>query len=119
MEQSNRRLVLGLIFIVFGVIYLLDNLNVLEFTIPRYLWRWEMILIIIGVINIFTKNYSAAFTLIGIGAFFWAIDDYNINFWDLWPVVLIIIGISFILKQGLLNPEKKKLMDDQKTSSMK
>lgn len=119
MEQSNKRLVLGLIFIVFGVIFLLDNLNVLEFTIPRYLWRWEMILIIIGAINIFSKNYSAAFTLIGIGAFFWAIDDYNINFWDLWPVVLIIIGISFILKQGLLSPEKKKLMDDQKTSSTK
>ena len=115
MEQSNRRLILGLVFVILGVVFLLDNLDILEFAIPRILWRWEMILIVIGGINIFSNNYSTAFTLIGIGAFFWVIDDYNVDFWDLWPVVLIIIGISFILKQGLLSPEKKKLMDDQKT----
>ncbi len=114
MEQSKRRLILGLVFIILGVIFLLDNLDIMEFSIPRYLLRWEMILIVIGVVNIISKNYSAAFALIGVGAFFWVVDDYNVDFWDLWPVVLIIIGVSFILKQGIFSLEKKKLMDDQK-----
>lgn len=116
MDKSNKRLILGLAFIILGVIFLLDNLDIMEFSIPKYLWRWEMILIVIGVVNIVSRKYSTAFTLIGIGAFFWIIDDYRIDFWDLWPVVLIIIGISFILQQGVFSPEKKKLMEKQKIS---
>ena len=112
MEKDTRRLILGSIFIVIGTLFLLDNLEIFEFTIPDYLLRWEMILITIGVVNIFTRNYSAAFILIGIGGFFWAVNDYDVDFWDLWPVVLIIIGISFLMKQGVLSPEKKKLTED-------
>jgi len=113
MEKNNRRLILGLVFIIIGILFLLDNLDIFEFAIPDILWRWEMILIVIGGINILSKNYSAAFILIGIGGFFWIAEDYHISIWDLWPVVLIIIGISFILKQGLLSPEKKKLTEEQ------
>ena len=113
MEKDNRRLILGSIFIVLGTLFLLDNLRILEFRIPDFLWRWEMILITIGIVNILTRNYSAAFILIGIGGFFWTVDEYHINFWDLWPVILILIGVSFILKQGVFNSEKKKLTEDQ------
>lgn len=113
MEKDRRRLILGGIFIVIGTLFLLDNLNILDFVIPYALRRWEMILITIGVVNILTRNYPTAFVLIGIGGFFWIVDDYNVNFWDLWPVVLIIIGVSFILKQGVFNTEKKKLTEDQ------
>ena len=108
MERDNRRLILGSIFIVIGTIFLLDNFDVLDFSIPKYLLRWEMILIVIGIFNILNKNYSLAFVLIAIGAFFWIMDETNVNFWDLWPVVLIIIGVSFILRKGVFAPVGEK-----------
>jgi len=109
MEKDNRRILLGLIFVAVGLVFLLQNFGLFYFDIPDYFWRWEMILIIIGVVNIFTKKYSAAFILLGLGAFFWITEDFRISIWDLWPVILIIIGLSFIIKQDVLSSEKKNL----------
>ncbi len=109
MENDKRKILLGLIFVAVGALFLLQNFGLFYFEIPDFLWRWEMILIIIGVINIFTKKYPTAFILIGIGTFFWLVDDFNVDVWDLWPVVLIIIGLSFIMKQGVFSSEKKNL----------
>ncbi|MGB3467107.1 MAG: hypothetical protein WBA74_17635 [Cyclobacteriaceae bacterium] len=114
MEKDNRRIVLGLIMIIAGVVFLLDNLDILEIRIPDFLWRWESILLLVGVVNLFSRNWSAAFVLIGLGVFFWVIRDQRINFFELWPVILIIIGISFILKQGILSGGKKKMTERNK-----
>ena len=109
MEKDKRRILLGLIFVSVGVLFLFQNLGLFYFEIPDFLWRWEMILIIIGVVSLINKKYSSAFVLIGLGTFFWLIDDFHVSIWDLWPVVLIIIGLSFIVKQGVFNTEKKNI----------
>lgn len=114
MEKSRRQLVLGIIFILAGTVFLLDNLDVLEFRIPEYVLRWESLLILVGVISLFSRNFSAAFTLITLGVFFWILRDHRISFFDLWPVVLIIIGFSFLIKQGMAAFSKKGLQKEQK-----
>ena len=104
METNVRRLILGAIFILLGAAFLLDNLDIWEFDIPNYLIRWEMMLVIIGVLNLFNGRYSASIVLFGVAAFFWILRDYDISFWQLWPVILIIIGLGFIFRQSRNRP---------------
>ncbi len=107
MEQSARRWLLGIIFIAVGGILLLDNFGVIEFYLPDFLWRWEMILVIIGAVNLINRNYSAAFVLFTIASFFIIKDLYDLRYRELWPLVFIVIGISIILKRTSIGSKKK------------
>ncbi len=112
METNVRRLLLGAIFILLGAAFLLDNLNIWEFQIPHYLFRWEMILVLIGILNLFSGRYAASVVLFGVAAFLWVLRDYDISFWDLWPVILIIIGLGFIFRQSRNRPIGRDSFDD-------
>lgn len=96
MEQSNRRLVLGLFLVVIGTLFLLRNLDLIE--LPRYVFTWQMLLIVIGAFNFLTGNRSAGFILSGVGLVFLLpkIADFDLS--DFWPVILIIIGLSFFFR---------------------
>ena len=98
MEHKNRRAILGVIFIIIGVILLLDNFYIIPWDIRYYFFTWQMILIGIGIFQLTTGNKKGAFILIGLGVFFWIPDYMNIDFDDYWPVILIIIGAGFFLK---------------------
>ena len=96
MEQSNRRLVLGLFLVVIGALFLLRNLDLIE--LPWYVFTWQMLLIVIGAFNFLTGNRSAGFILTGVGLVFLLpkIADFDLS--DFWPVILIIIGLSFFFR---------------------
>ncbi len=98
MEQKNRRAMLGLIFILVGAVLLLDNLYIIPWNISYYLFTWQMLLIVIGIVQLINGNRKGAFIMIGIGVFFWVPDFFRIDFDQYWPVILIIIGIGFFLK---------------------
>ena len=90
-HNSDGRFWLGGILILLGVLFLLDNYNVLSFTIPDYLFQWQVILIIIGLILLASKNTSSGLTLVIIGLIF--------LFPDFWPLLLIGLGIYFLMNQ--------------------
>ena len=96
MEQSNRRLVLGIFLVVIGTLFLLRNLNMIE--LPWYVFTWQMLLIVIGAFNFLTGNRSAGFIISGVGLVFLLpkIADFDLS--DFWPVILIIIGLSFFFR---------------------
>ncbi len=96
MEQSRRRLVLGLFLVVIGTLFLLRNLDIID--LPWYFYTWQMLLIAIGAFNFLTGNRSAGFIITGIGLVFLLpkIADFDLK--DFWPVILIIIGFSFFLR---------------------
>jgi uncharacterized membrane protein len=96
MEQSQRRLVLGLFLIGIGVLFLLRNLDIID--LPWYFHTWQMLLIGLGAFNFLTGNRSSGFILAGIGAVFLLPDIMSFNFRDIWPIVLIIIGASFFFR---------------------
>jgi len=98
MEKSNRRAILGLVFIAIGVIFLLDNFGHIDFRLPYYLMTWQMILIVIGAFQLITGNYRGGVILLAIGLVFWLPEYFNIRFRDYWPVILIVIGVGFFLK---------------------
>ncbi|MBU1096259.1 MAG: hypothetical protein CVV23_00085 [Ignavibacteriae bacterium HGW-Ignavibacteriae-2] len=98
--QSNTRLIIGLIIIAIGVIFLLGNLDILDYDIPRIIFRWQSILIIIGLV-IFgtTTNKSTGAVLIAIGLIG--------HFPEFWPLLLIIIGLYIIIRTGGLSKSKE------------
>jgi predicted membrane protein len=97
------RLIIGLVIIVVGVIALLMNLG---YNVDIDLWDyWPLILIFIGLSRIFQppeyRNlwFGLIFTLVGI---LFLLDNFYLirfGFRELWPFVLILVGIA-ILKHG-------------------
>lgn len=96
MEQSQKRLALGIFLIAIGVLFLLRNLDIID--LPRYFYSWQMLLIGIGAFNFITGNRAAGFILTAIGGVFLLPDIMQFNFSDLWPIILIIIGASFFFR---------------------
>ncbi len=98
---KNRRVVLGVVAIFFGVLILASNFDILSYNIRHILFSWQMILIIIGLIQIMNhKVKPVGYILIAVGGFFLLPDifDFPFNFMSLfWPVLLIIVGLSLIL----------------------
>lgn len=108
MENSAKRWILGLIFIALGTLFLLDNFDIIDFRIPYYLWRWEMIFVLVGVISLINGNYSAAIIFISIGVTFWITNFYSVGIRDLWPIALIAVGLSILIKRSSLGSKKKE-----------
>jgi predicted membrane protein len=101
-EKRHRkgRVIGGIALIVAGVLYWFKRAGVLDF--PYWLFSWQMLLIVIGVINGIKHDFKNAtwLILISIGGIFLVADfipGLNIRFYTL-PLILIMIGIIFIVK---------------------
>lgn len=103
-QTSNKRYVVGAIFLILGSLWTLDNLDIFRVHIPWYFHQWYSIMILIGIL-IATVREKVGFglTLVAIGAVFLLRDVYYWNFRDIfefWPVIFIIIGASLIFRQN-------------------
>ncbi len=108
-SKLDHRVWLGLIFIIIGGIWLLDNLNILDINIPRYLFSWTTIIIAIGLFVIFVKRKpEQGFVLIAIGVIFLLRDLGLVDIRNIWhiilPAVFIIIGLSLIIRSSKGSP---------------
>jgi len=115
--NSDKRILIGVVLVTAGIILLLNMLRVLPGIFPDFLISWKSILIVIGVILIITeKNKTTGFVLLVIGSMFLATDIFNRSFWEVLkfavPVILIIAGISLLLKtQSYSHKEINKPVD--------
>ncbi len=101
MNNMNRSALAGLVFVGIGAVLLLDNLRVIPWQVSYYLLQWENILIALGLILVITgDNNKPGYILIGLGVVFsleeWL--DVDVDFWDLWPVALIVLGAYIITR---------------------
>lgn len=93
-SSTTARLITGIILIVLGGLFLLDNYGIIYFSLPRFLFHWEYILIAIGIYILATSsNKSAGIILISIGLIF--------RFPQFWPLLLVALGIYIILKRNI------------------
>ena len=109
MESNRNRAILGIILVIIGAIFLLDNLG-FDIELPWYIFRWPIVFIIIGIINLASRNIRPAFLFFGLGALFYLHEFHVLHIADFWPIILIIIGITFILKKGrpIIRSEENK-----------
>lgn len=100
--KSEKRLIIGIILLLLGGLLLANNFNLIPWEIKYYIWRWEMILVGLGLIHIVSKKHKASgIVLIAVGAFFMLPDLFEIPFSFkqlFWPAILILIGVLIILK---------------------
>ena len=101
MNNTNRSALIGLVFVAIGALLILDNLRIIPLQLTYYIFQWQNILIVLGVVLIISgENKTLGYILTGLGVLFslkqWVNFDLNIG--DLWPLVFIIIGASIIYK---------------------
>ncbi len=90
-QKLHPRMLVGLFFIFLGILFLLDNYYNFGIDILGDIINWKNILIAAGTVILVAKSHKTpGFVLIGIGL--WG------YFPDFWPLLLILLGISIILR---------------------
>ena len=106
-EIQSRRIGFGIALIIFGLLFLVDNLGLVPFEFKHYLFRWQGILILIGTaILISDPRKNVGWILIIIGVFFMLPDLIHIPWFKVstfWPVLLIALGFIYIVRQRAHN----------------
>lgn len=92
-RNMSSRLLIGIVLIIFGSLFILDNYALIDFDIPYYILTWEAIFILIGLVLLVSSRHKlSGFIFLGIGLF-------NL-FPEFWPVALIAIGLYLILRKN-------------------
>ena len=98
----SGRLILGLIVMTLGVLWTLDNLDLVE-SEPLLQW-WPAVIIAIGVAKLTgvgTRRHTAwgvVFTLAGTWLLVGEIGLLDIGLEDIWPLILVVLGVHLLTR---------------------
>ncbi len=98
---SGTAFIPGLVLVGIGVLFLLDNLHILQ--VANVFAYWPVILIAVGLVKLvdssFTAGRIAGGVLIGVGAIILGdnLGYYRVEDW--WPLILIAIGIWMLWRR--------------------
>lgn len=118
-NYRKRHFISSIIFISIGSLLLLKNFNLLPSEIPDYVFSWKMLLIVFGVIFLFKRKWIPGIILIGIGKYLLIPEILGIprpEVYQLWPVVLIIMGLGALLKAVFPKEKHTPIIVDKQTS---
>ncbi len=98
----------GVTLMLIGVLFLGFNFGLLPHSLKWIVFSWQMLLIFLGVVNLFKRHLTSGVILIAIGSFFIIpriIETYPVLFPGFngdftsvyWPLLLILAGIFIIL----------------------
>jgi hypothetical protein len=102
---------LGVLIVAFGVIALLTQLDVIELSLGELLadW-WPLIVIGVGLAALITvpRAWVGPAVVIAVGVFFLlrTLDVIDVNIWELWPVAVILVGLSLLTSFGRRTSEE-------------
>ncbi len=102
--SKPRKLAFGMIILVLGALLLADNLGMMPWGLKSIVFSWQMLLIVIGILNLFGRHSFTGVVLIFIGGFFLLpeIFAFAFSFSKLfWPLLLIFVGILIIFRHAL------------------
>lgn len=111
MHNPMKTLVFGLLVVLFGLALLLNNTGLLNETARHVIFSWQMLIIAIGVLNLFDRSRFFGSLLILIGLFFMLTDLFILPLslhHIFWPAVIILIGLFLIFGRGRHMRDKYK-----------
>ena len=100
-DRSANRAVIGILLILAGFLLLMHTLDVLDFGNVIANW-WPLVLIVIGLFKLRETDKGPGVFLLVLGLIFLSATLDAIpwsGIWKLWPLVLIAIGVSFIIRR--------------------
>ena len=101
--KNSTRFILGVILIIFGILFLIEQTGIFGIHIPVWdvIWTfWPLILIFLGAKLLIQGNYSGGLILLVLGVVFLSTTLFKWNFFAvLWPVIIITIGASILIKR--------------------
>ncbi len=118
-NTDSGRFLIGLLFILIGGILFLRISNIeLPFELPHYLFKWPMILIILGIYFFFSReNRFTGLILFLIGGAFLSKYIFELTMGTLIqfaiPILLVVAGIMLLFPRTFY---KKKRFSESKTS---
>lgn len=99
-RQISVQFVLGLSVILIGTLLILDNLDIMY--ARDYLRYWPALLVFVGLVQLAqprrTPGRVMGLILVSVGGLM-LLDRFDLidfSFWDLWPVIIIIFGLSLL-----------------------
>lgn len=113
-NQKSGRTLLGFILIIIGGVFLLQQTDIgLPFEVPSFLFRWPMILILLGLFFIFTReNRTTGLILLCLGLVFLAPYVFGVGLSVVItyaiPIFLIVAGLLFLFPRTLGGVKKKR-----------
>ncbi len=108
-RKEDGPAVLGIILIIVGLVLLALNFHWIPFEIKSWLISWQMLLIVLGIIIVATKDdKTGGLILLFIGGFF-LVREHFFEFYELkkwfFPSLIIFIGLIFLFK----SPDKRRI----------
>lgn len=112
--------VMGVLIIVVGVLFTLENLGYIE--AGAYLRFWPVVLMAVGLMKLWSGGRSASlhgllFFFAGVWLLLQAMSIVTISLWNLWPVLLIVAGASLVWR-GISGPAWARGVADADSHSM-
>ncbi|MBN2486617.1 MAG: hypothetical protein JXB34_11640 [Bacteroidales bacterium] len=111
--SESKRIVVGLAVMAAGALLLLHNFGIYNDFLKQYIFRWEVILISIGLISVVhSRDNGPGYIIMFIGAYFFLKNEFDlfhgINFWQLFLAMLFILaGIFLLIKRKGIHECKK------------
>lgn len=103
MQNSNNRIWLGVVLIILGGLFVLDNFGFFYFDFHPLIFSWHTIFLIIGIVLVTNhKNSFIGYIFLGIGLigilhhipYFFFLD-----FGSLWPLIFLALGLWLLLNR--------------------
>lgn len=98
--RATPQVVLGLIIVVIGVLFTLDNMDIIY--AHDYLRYWPILIVIYGIAKMAQPRSAQGrfagliFTLIGLALLLDKMDFLDFRLWDFWPLIIVLVGLSLI-----------------------
>lgn len=89
------------VFIIVGLLFLGRNFGIIDYDLFDILVSWQMLLIVVGVVNLIKQHFFGGMITIAIGVYFLLPEITGITGeWVRmsWPVLLILVGIMILFK---------------------
>ncbi|MCK4746103.1 MAG: hypothetical protein KAT15_03670 [Bacteroidales bacterium] len=103
-KKSNKRAFLGLILVLAGIVLIVANFNLFPFGLRPVLFSWPVILILVGLFLLLSREAKATGRiLILLGGFFMIPRLWNVPWgWHelFWPALLVGLG-AILITRGL------------------
>ncbi|MFC2118310.1 LiaI-LiaF-like domain-containing protein [Bacteroidota bacterium] len=103
-RQTEKRLLMGGLLMIFGGLLLLFNFDLIPYHFKKFIFTWQMIPIVIGIISLVSSHEkTTGIILIAVGLFFYLPEFYWFDEWHLkrlfWPAMFILIGFLIIFRR--------------------